>query len=84
MLTGEEASLFRSALGLILYVSHDRPDISFATARESALANPGREIQPVDLVGVMEVNVRFPLVHRWDFNRSAGVAFIDGRASSRG
>ena len=31
MLTGEEASLFRSALGLILYVSHDRPDISFAT-----------------------------------------------------
>ena len=31
VLTGEEASLFRSALGLILYVSHDRPDISFAT-----------------------------------------------------
>ena len=31
MLTGEDASLFRSALGLILYVSHDRPDISFAT-----------------------------------------------------
>ena len=31
VLTGEEASLFRSALGLILYFSHDRPDISFAT-----------------------------------------------------
>jgi len=31
VLTGEEASLFRSALGLILYISHDRPDILFAT-----------------------------------------------------
>ena len=31
MLTGEEASLFHPAVGLILYVSHDRPDISFAT-----------------------------------------------------
>ena len=30
-LTDEEVKLFRSALGLILYVSHDRPDISFAT-----------------------------------------------------
>ena len=32
----------------------------------------------------MEVNVRFPLVNRWDFNGLTGVAFIDGRASSRG
>ena len=32
----------------------------------------------------MEVDVRFPLVHRWDFNGPTGVAFIDGRASPRG
>ena len=31
VLTGEEASLFHPALGLIFYVSLDRPDISFAT-----------------------------------------------------
>ena len=30
-LTEEEVKSFRSALGLILYISHDRPDISFAT-----------------------------------------------------
>ena len=39
-------------------------------AGKSALADPGREIQPIDLVGVMEVDVRFPLVHRWDFRCS--------------
>ena len=53
-------------------------------AGKSALADPGREIQPIDLVGVMEVDVRFPLINRWDFNGATGVAFIDGRASSRG
>ncbi len=30
-LSGESASLFRSALGLILYVAQDRPDIQFST-----------------------------------------------------
>ena len=30
-LTGESAALFRSALGLILYVAQDRPDIQFST-----------------------------------------------------
>ena len=30
-LTQEKVKNFRSALGLILYISHDRPDISFAT-----------------------------------------------------
>ena len=30
-LTGEAANLFRSALGLILYIAQDRPDVQFST-----------------------------------------------------
>ena len=30
-LEGEQAATFRSALGLILYISQDRPDIQFST-----------------------------------------------------
>ena len=52
-------------------------------AGESALADLGGEIQSIDLVGVMEIDVRFPLFHWRDFNRTTGVAFMNGRASSR-
>ena len=52
-------------------------------AGESALADFGREIQPIHLVGVMKIDVRFPLFHWRDFNGTTGVAFVNWRTSSR-
>ena len=50
---------------------------------QSALANFGREIQTIHLVGVMKIDVRFPLFNWWDFDGTTSVAFVNWRTSSR-